>query len=49
MLRSRYPDEVVEELLATPLTSARELQRLINAAGSVIILPDAHQYRIAVD
>ena len=42
-LASRYGPEVVEELFATPLASAAELQRLADAAGRVAVIPDAHK------
>jgi nickel-dependent lactate racemase len=37
------PDETVEELFATPLHQAREVQRLLDADGSCLFLPDAHK------
>lgn len=40
---SGWPDEVTEELFATPLRSAAEVQRLINAAERVLVIPDAHK------
>ena len=42
-LASRYEPETVEELFATPLASAAELQRLADAAGRVVVIPDAHK------
>ena len=42
-LASRYDPEVVEELFATPLASAAELQRLADAAVSVAVVIDAHK------
>ena len=36
-----WPDDVTEELFATPLASAAEVQRLIDAAGTVLVLADA--------
>ena len=42
-LASRYPDELVEELFATPLASAAELQRLCDAAEKVLVVRDAHK------
>lgn len=36
-----WPDDTTEELFATPLASAAEVQRLIDAADRVLILPDA--------
>lgn len=42
-----WADELTEELFATPLHSASEVQRLIDAAGSVLVIPDAH--KTAVD
>jgi nickel-dependent lactate racemase len=37
------PDDRVEELFATPLHEAREVQRLIDAGGTCLFLPDAHK------
>jgi hypothetical protein len=37
------PDDSVEELFATPLHTAREVQRLIDAGGTCLFLPDAHR------
>src|SRR5579875_304639 len=42
-LLSSLPDDRVEELFATPLHTAREVQRLIDAGGSCLFLPDAHK------
>jgi nickel-dependent lactate racemase len=42
-LASPWPDDVIEEFFATPLRTAAELQRLIDAAERVIVLPDAHK------
>lgn len=42
-LLSGLPDEIVEELFATPLHEAREVQRLLDAGGSCLFLPDAHK------
>ena len=36
-----WPPDTTEELFATPLASAAEVQRLIDAAGKVLVLPDA--------
>src|SRR5262249_52954297 len=42
-LLSALPDDSVEELFATPLHSAHEVQRLIDVGGSCLFLPDAHK------
>src|SRR5579884_1469679 len=42
-LLSELPDETVEELFATPLHEAREVQRLLDTGGSCLFLPDAHK------
>jgi nickel-dependent lactate racemase len=44
-VKSGWPADVVEDLFATPLKSEGELQRLIDAAERVAILPDAHRMR----
>lgn len=45
-LASRYPDSLIEELFATPLHSPQELQRLLDAGGKVLVLPDAHKLMV---
>jgi hypothetical protein len=37
------PEETVEELFATPLHDARQLQRLLDSCDSCLFLPDAHK------
>lgn len=44
-----WPNEVTEELFATPIASPAEVQRLIDAAERVLILPDAHKTLIEVE
>jgi nickel-dependent lactate racemase len=48
-LLSGLPDETVEELFATPLHEAREVQRLLDAGGSCLFLPDAHKMLAVVE
>jgi nickel-dependent lactate racemase len=43
ILMSNLPDDTVEELFATPLHSAREVQRLLDSGGSCLFLSDAHK------
>lgn len=45
---SGWAEELVEELFATPIHSAAEVQRLIDAAESVVFLPDAHKLFVEV-
>jgi nickel-dependent lactate racemase len=45
---SSYPDEVIEELFATPIHSRSEVQRLLDGAERVIVIPDAHKARAAL-
>jgi nickel-dependent lactate racemase len=40
---SGWPDEVTEGLFATPIASASEVQRLLDAAERVLVIPDAHK------
>jgi nickel-dependent lactate racemase len=47
-LASGYPDELVEELFATPIASAAEVQRLVDAAETVVTIPDAHKAKLQV-
>jgi hypothetical protein len=42
-LASGLPDTMVEELFATPIRNADEVQRLINASSHVLVIPDAHR------
>ena len=42
-LASGYPDDVVDELFATPIYTASEAQRLIDGGGKVLLIPDAHK------
>jgi nickel-dependent lactate racemase len=42
-LASDWPDEVVEELFATPFHSTEQLQKLIDSSRSILIIPDAHK------
>lgn len=46
---SDWPDEVVEELFAIAIAKPSELQRLIDAAASVTVIPDAHKTRVEVE
>ncbi|MBY0522150.1 MAG: lactate racemase domain-containing protein [Gemmataceae bacterium] len=41
-LLSGLPTETAEELYATPLERAEQVQRLLGRDGSVLLLPDAH-------
>jgi nickel-dependent lactate racemase len=40
---SDLPTETVEELFATPLENAEQVQRLISGPGTYLFLPDAHK------
>lgn len=42
-LLSGLPAEMAEGLFATPIDHARQVQRLIDAGGTCLILPDAHK------
>ena len=46
---SGWPEEVADELFAVPLASPAELQRLIDAAESVLILPDANKAMVELE
>ena len=48
-LASDLPDDVAEELFTTPLHTAAEVQRLIDAADSVLVIPDAHKARVEIN
>ena len=47
-LASGYPDELAEELFTTPFRSPSELQRLVDAGGTVLVIPDAHKMMVEV-
>ena len=47
-LASGYPDDVAEELFATPIRTASEVQRLIDTGGRVLLIPDAHKTTVTV-
>jgi hypothetical protein len=47
-LLSGLPPEVAEELFATPLEKAAEVQRLLGD-GTVLLLPDAHKTLAVVE
>ena len=49
VLASGYPDEVAEELWATPIAKPGELQRLIDAADAVLVVPDAHRSMVTAE
>jgi nickel-dependent lactate racemase len=42
-LLSGLPDTTAEELFATPLQHARQAQRLLDAEGTWLLVPDAHR------
>jgi nickel-dependent lactate racemase len=48
-LASGYPDEVAEGLYATPIRSPSEVQRLIDSAERVLVIPDAHRSMVIVN
>lgn len=42
------PDETVEELFATPIRDAAEVQRLLDTGGRIAVIPDAHRTIVTV-
>jgi nickel-dependent lactate racemase len=48
-LLSRWPDDRVEELFATPLQNAGQAQRLIEGGGTCVVLEDAHKTMAVVE
>jgi nickel-dependent lactate racemase len=48
-LLSGVADETVEELFATPLHHAYEVQRLLDAGGTCVFLPEAHKMRAVME
>lgn len=48
-LASGYPDDVAEELFATPVHTPAEVQRLIDAGSAVLVVPDAHRSMLTVE
>jgi hypothetical protein len=47
-LLSGLPSETAEGLFTTPIEHARQVQRLIDAGGSCLILPEAHKLLVTV-
>lgn len=47
-LVSGIKPEIVEEIFATPICSVEEVQRLIDGAGSCLVLPDGHKSLVVV-
>jgi nickel-dependent lactate racemase len=47
-LLSGLSDETAEALFTTPLNHARQVQRLVDPGGSVVILPDAHKLLVEI-
>lgn len=47
-LASGYPDDVAEELFATPIRTPAEAQRLIDSGERVLLIPDAHRTMVTV-
>jgi nickel-dependent lactate racemase len=47
-LASSYPDDVAEELFATPIRTPSEAQRLIDTGGNVLLIPDAHKTTVTL-
>lgn len=43
-----WPDELIEELFATPLRKVEQVQRLIDAAETVLVIHDAHKRLVEV-
>lgn len=48
-LASGFPDETVEELFATPIHTAAEVQRLIDSGDKVLFIPDAHKMMVTTE
>jgi nickel-dependent lactate racemase len=49
ILLSGIPTEVAEGLFATPIDQARQVQRLIDAGGECVFLPDAHKLMVTTE
>ncbi len=47
-LKSPWPDNTVDDLFASPIQSVEELQKLIDRANRVVIIPDGHLVRMIV-
>jgi len=48
-LLSELADDTVEELFATPLSHGGQVQRLLNAGGSCLVIDDAHRALVVVE
>lgn len=49
LLLSGWAEDLVEDMFATALQHARQVQRLIDAGGDVLIMPDAHRLRVGLE
>jgi nickel-dependent lactate racemase len=49
LLLSGIPAEAAEGLFTTPLDQARQVQRLIDAGGDCLFLPDAHKLMVTTE
>jgi nickel-dependent lactate racemase len=49
VLLSGIPSEAAEGLFTTPLEQARQVQRLIDAGGDCLFLPDAHKLMVTTE
>jgi nickel-dependent lactate racemase len=45
-IHSQLSDGIVEELFATPIEHAKQVQRLLDAEGPIVIIPDAHKHQL---
>jgi nickel-dependent lactate racemase len=48
-LLSGLPSETAEGLFTTPIEHARQVQRLIDAGGACLVLPDAHKLLVTTE
>jgi nickel-dependent lactate racemase len=48
-LLSGLPADAAEDLFATPLEDAGQVQRLLDVGGACLFLPDAHKARVVAD
>ena len=48
-LASEIRPTTVEEMFATPLSGPKDVQRLLDAPGHILIVPDAHKSWVTVN
>jgi hypothetical protein len=48
-IRSKWPDNTVEDLFASPIQTVEEVQKLIDQSNRVVLIPNAHLVSVQVE